>query len=85
MVRASRPGLRSLAVGSAVSAPKSRSPSGVFLSSSDRTTLLRPTAARRPQQLLPEDVCACNSLVQAINGDNIFLPTTAGQHTVQSR
>ena len=46
-------------------------PPGVFLSSSDRTPLLRPTAARRPKQLLPEDVCACCSLEQAINGDHI--------------
>jgi hypothetical protein len=45
-------------------------PSGVFLSSSDRTHLLRPTAARRPKQLLPEDVCSCCSLEQAINGDH---------------
>lgn len=49
------------------------SPSGVFLSSSDRTPLLRPAAARRPKQLLPEDVCACTSLEQAINGDHISL------------
>jgi hypothetical protein len=56
------------ALGFAASAP-----SGVFLSSSDRTPLLRPAAARRPKQLLPEDVCACTSLEQAINGDHISL------------
>ena len=51
-------------------------PPGVFLSSSDRTPLLRPTAARRLQQLLLEDVCACCSHEQAINGDHNNTPFT---------
>ena len=66
--------VRGFPVGPLAFSSLGRLPSGVFLSSSDRTPLLRSTAARRLQQLLLEDVCACCSHEQAINGDHTHNP-----------